>query len=92
MIIIVWTREEGLVMESNLISRTRVRAPHQLGLPSCWPMPTDAHATRMIANPIKGSMGTQRVQGGRGAGFGAYDVTDPKFSTFVGPPPCRPPV
>ena len=88
MINIVWTREEGLVMESNLISRTRISVPRELGLPSCWPMPTNAHATRTIA----GSMGTQHVQGGRSAGFGAYDVTDTKFSTFVGPPPCRPPV
>lgn len=79
-------------MESDLISRTRVTALRELGLPSCWPMPTNAHATPMIARAIEGSMGTQRVQGGRGAGFGAYDVTDSKFSTFVGPPPCRPPV
>jgi hypothetical protein len=78
-------------MESNLISRTRVSAPRELGLPSCWPMPTNAHATTMT-NSIAGSVGTQRVQGGRGAGFDAYDVTDPKFSTLVGPPPCRPPV
>ncbi len=79
-------------MESDLISRTRVSAPRELGLPSCWPMPIDAHAARMIANPIPASMGTQRVQGGGSAGFGVYDVTDTKFSTSVGPPPCSPPV
>jgi hypothetical protein len=32
------------------------------------------------------------VQGGRIAGFGAYDVTDTKFSFRLGPPSCRPPV
>ena len=32
------------------------------------------------------------VQGGRIAGFGAYDVTDSKFSTSMGPPSCSPPV
>jgi hypothetical protein len=32
------------------------------------------------------------VQGGRIAGFGAYDVTDTKFSIRLGPPSCSPPV
>ena len=32
------------------------------------------------------------AQGGRNAGPGAYDVTDSKFSTSVGPPSCSPPV
>jgi hypothetical protein len=32
------------------------------------------------------------AQGGRNAGYGAYDVTDSKFSTSVGPPSCSPPV
>jgi hypothetical protein len=32
------------------------------------------------------------AQGGRNAGYGAYDVTDSKFSTAVGPPSCSPPV
>ena len=32
------------------------------------------------------------VQGGRIAGSGAYDVTDSKFSTSMGPPSCSPPV
>jgi hypothetical protein len=32
------------------------------------------------------------VQGGRIAGFGAYDVTDTKFSFRLGPPSCSPPV
>ena len=31
-------------------------------------------------------------QGGRIAGYGAYDVTDTKFSTNMGPPSCSPPV
>ena len=31
-------------------------------------------------------------QGGRIAGSGAYDVTDSKFSTSMGPPSCSPPV
>ena len=35
---------------------------------------------------------TTAVQGGRIAGYGAYDVTDSKFSTKWGPPSCRPPV
>ena len=34
----------------------------------------------------------QQHQGGRIAGAGGCDVTDPKFSTRVGPPSCRPPV
>jgi hypothetical protein len=32
------------------------------------------------------------VQGGRIAGFGAYDVTNTKFSIRLGPPSCSPPV
>jgi hypothetical protein len=32
------------------------------------------------------------TQGGRIAGYGAYDVTDSKFSTNMGPPSCSPPV
>ena len=32
------------------------------------------------------------TQGGRMAGQGAYDVTDTKFSTQLGPPSCSPPV
>ncbi len=32
-----------------------------------------------------------KTQGGQAAHFGAYDVTDRKFSTRVGRPPCRPP-
>ena len=32
------------------------------------------------------------AQGGRNAGHGAYDVTDSKFSTSMGPPSCSPPV
>jgi hypothetical protein len=35
---------------------------------------------------------TTAVQGGRIAGYGAYDVTDSKFSTKWGPPSCSPPV
>ena len=36
--------------------------------------------------------GTSKAQDGQVAGFGGYDVTDTKFSTRVGPPPCSPPV
>jgi hypothetical protein len=32
------------------------------------------------------------TEGGRIAGFGAYDVTDTKFSSQMGPPSCSPPV
>jgi hypothetical protein len=32
------------------------------------------------------------AQGGRIAGFGAYDVTNTKFSIRLGPPSCSPPV
>jgi hypothetical protein len=32
------------------------------------------------------------AQGGRIAGYGAYDVTDTKFSIRLGPPSCSPPV
>ena len=39
---------------------------------------------------VQGS--TSKTQDGRIAGFGGYDVTDTKFSTRVGPPPCSPPV
>jgi hypothetical protein len=35
---------------------------------------------------------TAATQGGRIAGSGAYDVTDTKFSTQMGPPSCSPPV
>jgi hypothetical protein len=35
---------------------------------------------------------TTAVQGGRIAGYGAYDVTDSKFSTKWRPPSCSPPV
>jgi hypothetical protein len=36
--------------------------------------------------------GTSKAQDGQVAEFGGYDVTDTKFSTRVGPPPCSPPV
>src|SRR5512133_498325 len=32
------------------------------------------------------------AQGGRIAGYGAYDVTDSKSSSSMGPPSCSPPV
>ena len=42
---------------------------------------------------IKGEVCHQpSAQGGRMAGYGAYDVTDTKFSTSMGPPSCSPPV
>ncbi len=33
-----------------------------------------------------------KKQGAQFADFGGYDVTDTKFFTRVGPPPCSPPV
>jgi hypothetical protein len=40
----------------------------------------------------QGTLTAAATQGGRIAGFGAYDVTDTKFSTQMGPPSCSPPV
>lgn len=40
----------------------------------------------------QGTAAAAAVQGGRIAGSGAYDVTDSKFSTSMGPPSCSPPV
>ena len=63
--------------------------------------PTHARIMQMIGNPTSwlsaGRMPGQRSavqqhQGGALAGFGKCDVTDPKFSTRVGPPSCSPPV
>jgi hypothetical protein len=41
---------------------------------------------------LQGAAQAADVQGGRIAGFGAYDVTDTKFSIRLGPPSCSPPV
>ena len=41
---------------------------------------------------VTGSKAAGLTQGGRIAGYGAYDVTDSKFSTNMGPPSCSPPV
>lgn len=41
--------------------------------------------------PVRNRAALQH-QGGRIAEFGGCDVTDPKFSTRVGPPSCSPPV
>jgi hypothetical protein len=41
---------------------------------------------------VTGSKAAGPTQGGRIAGYGAYDVTDSKFSTNMGPPSCSPPV
>ncbi len=63
--------------------------------------PTHARTAQMIGNPVgwpsAGVMpvsgpAAQQYQGGALATFGAGDVTDTKFSTRVGPPPCSPPV
>jgi hypothetical protein len=63
--------------------------------------PTHARTVQMNGNPVSWtSVGIMPVQepaaqphqGGALAAFGGCDVTDTKFSTRVGPPPCRPPV
>jgi hypothetical protein len=41
---------------------------------------------------LQSSVMAATTQGGRSAGYGAYDVTDIKFSTRKGPPSCSPPV
>jgi hypothetical protein len=41
---------------------------------------------------VQGTKAAGVTQGGRNAGSGAYDVTDSKFSTSMGPPSCSPPV
>ena len=63
--------------------------------------PTQARTAQMIVDPVSWpSVGIMPVQGpaqhqhqgGALAAFGGCDVTDPKFSTRGGPPPCSPPV
>ena len=41
---------------------------------------------------VQSEQAASLTQGGRIAGYGAYDVTDTKFSTSMGPPTCSPPV
>jgi hypothetical protein len=41
---------------------------------------------------LQGNAAGAVAQGGRMAGSGAYDVTDTKFSSSMGPPSCSPPV
>jgi hypothetical protein len=62
--------------------------------------PTRARTAQMIRTvswpnagimPVSGPV-AQQHQGGALAAIGGCDVTDTKFSTRVGPPPCRPPV
>ena len=63
--------------------------------------PTHARTAQMIVNPgswpsvgimpVSGPA-EQQHQGGALAAFGGCDVTDTKFSTRGGPPPCSPPV
>ena len=41
---------------------------------------------------LQSSFTAVATQGGRSAGYGAYHVTEIKFSTRKGPPSCSPPV
>jgi hypothetical protein len=55
------------------------------------------HTPGVVRWRVKGELCPQgaamaAAQGGRIAGYGAYDVTDTKFSTQWGPPSCSPPV
>jgi hypothetical protein len=70
---------------------------------SSEPVRTRAHLSQPVINRISWrrmgdgfvqytKAGAGVAQGGRSAGSGAYDVTDSKFSTSMGPPSCSPPV
>jgi hypothetical protein len=83
------TREFRLPSLASRSGRTRiVEPPH-------------ARTAQMIGNPVSwpsaglvpvSAPAAQQHQGGAPAAVGGCDVTDTKFSTRVGPPPCRPPV
>ena len=99
------TREEGSgAYLAHSAAQHRPELPAVSRVRSCRPT---SHAElaygrpranlRMIARPHgrglpSGAAQAADVQGGRIAGFGAYDVTDTKFSTRLGPPSCSPPV
>ena len=69
--------------------RTRIVEPNhaRVAQPIVNPMAWPSAGVMPVERPA-----AQQHQGGALAGFGTCDVTDTKFSTRVGPPPCRPPV
>ena len=83
------TREFRLPSLASRSGRTRIVGPahaptaQMIGNPGSWP------SAGII--PVQGPA-EQQHQGGALAAFGGCDVTDTKFSTRVGPPPCSPPV
>jgi len=58
----------------------------------CHPIINRTNWRRMGELCVQSDKAAGVAQGGRNAGYGAYDVTDSKFSTNVGPPSCSPPV
>jgi hypothetical protein len=69
-------------------SSQRMRTPAHLR----HPMTNRINWRRMGEGCVQGTKAAGVTQGGRNAGYGAYDVTDSKFSTSMGPPSCSPPV
>jgi hypothetical protein len=68
---------------ARILEPTHARTGPVIGYPISWPDAGDMSAQRPAA---------QQHQGGANAGFGAWDVTDTKFSTRMGPHSCSPPV
>ena len=68
---------------ARIVEPTPARIAQMIGNPVSWP------STGIM--PVSGPV-AQQHQGGALAAFGGCDVTDTKFSTRVGPAPCRPPV
>ena len=68
---------------ARIVEPTQARTAQMIGNPVSWP----SAGIMPVSGPV-----AQQHQGGAPAAFGGCDVTDTKFSTRVGPPPCRPPV
>lgn len=64
--------------------RTRTNLRHQMVSQIDW--------RRMGEVCVRHNKAAGVTQGGRSTGYGAYDVTDSKFSTSMGPPSSSPPV
>jgi hypothetical protein len=97
----------ALTMDTRIDARTVVLTMPELqpsgvlmsAMPAVAALPHGRPYTPTVSNwRRRGEVCAQRTltaaatQGGRIAGFGAYDVTDTKFSTQMGPPSCSPPV
>ena len=76
-------RPETAVVTLLSTSSQRMRTPAHLR----HPMTNRINWRRMGEGCVQGTKAAGVTQGGRNAGYGAYDVTDSKFSTSMGPPP-----